>query len=177
MGINVRAKQQTLGVGPNKGKLAYIMSAEIYNSLEESKVISEAHDKSGIATGALQSAWKAIGQVIKVWATEGHSVPIPGLGTIRFSVKAQAVEDVKDVKTSLIKTRKIIFTPSTELKEEFANTSISITCIDKDGKVVKRVDSEDGSEITSGGEDDDTDTTGGSSDGSGSSSSDGVEVI
>ena len=31
---------------------------------------------SGIAKGAINAAWDAIGEVIKAWATEGHSVAV-----------------------------------------------------------------------------------------------------
>jgi len=47
------------------------------------------------------------------------------------------------VKTSLISTRRIIFTPTQDLKDELANTSIQITCYDRNGDVVKRVTSAD----------------------------------
>ena len=50
---------------------------------------------------------------------------------------------MNDVKTKLITSRRIIFTPSTDLKEELANTAIQITCYDRDGKEVKRVTSTD----------------------------------
>ncbi|MBR2184830.1 MAG: hypothetical protein IJ897_05345 [Prevotella sp.] len=59
--------------------------------------------------GALKGAWDAIGEVIKAWVTEGHSVSIPGLGTLRFGMNAQAVEDVNEVAKSLIRTRKVVF--------------------------------------------------------------------
>ncbi|MBO4673938.1 MAG: hypothetical protein J5616_06285, partial [Bacteroidaceae bacterium] len=48
-----------------------------------------------------------------------------------------------DVKTSLIKTRRIVFTPAVELKNELANTAIIITCYDRNGNEVKRVTSAD----------------------------------
>ncbi|MCR5781028.1 MAG: hypothetical protein K6G70_10885, partial [Bacteroidaceae bacterium] len=44
-------------------------------------------------------------------------------------------------------TRRIIFTPSTELKEELAGTSVQITCYDRNGNEVKRVTSADDGEI------------------------------
>ena len=91
----------------------------------------------------MQACWGAAGDVIKAWATEGHSVALPGLGTMRFGLSAKSVADVNDVKTSLIKSRKIIFTPNVELKNELANTSVIITCIDRNGNEVKRVTSTD----------------------------------
>jgi len=54
------------------------------------------------------------------------------------------VEDVNDVKTSLISSRRIIFTPSVDLKDELANTAIQITCYDRNGNEVKRVTSTSG---------------------------------
>ena len=43
----------------------------------------------------------------------------------------------------LITSRRVIFTPSTDIKEELARTAISITCYDRNGDVVKRVTSTD----------------------------------
>ena len=61
----------------------------------------------------------------RTWATEGHSVPLPGLGTMRFGVRSKAVENLEDVKTGLISVRRIIFTPNTEVKEELKNSNTS----------------------------------------------------
>ena len=81
--------------------------------------------------------------MIKAWATEGHSVALPGLGTMRFGVRGKAVEKVEDVKSGLISARRIIFTPNSDLKEELKATAIQITCYDRNGEVVKRVTSDD----------------------------------
>ena len=146
--INIKA-QQTL-VKFNKqdaGTLRYVMRPEKYSQLAENKVIAEAAVRSGIAKGALKGAWDAIGEVIKAWVTEGHSVAIPGLGTLRFGMNAQAVEDVNDVAKGLIRTRKVVFTPSVDIKSELKATKIAITCYDKDGNLVKRVTSTDDGEV------------------------------
>ena len=62
------------------------------------------------------------------------------------------------VASSLITTRKIIFTPSTDVKKALKEAAISITCYDRNGNVVKRVNSSDSGGIEdpenpSGGED------------------------
>ena len=62
---------------------------------------------------------------------------------MRFGLRAKSVVKVEDVKTGLIKTRRIIFTPSQDLKDELADTAIQITCYDRNGKIVKRVTSAD----------------------------------
>jgi len=47
------------------------------------------------------------------------------------------------VKTGLISSRRIIFTPTQDLKDELAATAIQITCYDRNGEIVKRVTSAD----------------------------------
>ena len=42
----------------------------------------------------VQGYWDAAGEVIKAWATEGHSVAIPGLGSMRFGLRAKSVANV-----------------------------------------------------------------------------------
>ena len=125
------------------GVWRYVMSPDLYIALSQDKVIKEAALRSGVSRGVMQACWDAAGEVIKAWATEGHSVALPGLGSMRFGLRAKSVEDVNDVKTSLIKSRRIIFTPAVDLKNELKNTSIQITCIDRNGKEVKRVTSAD----------------------------------
>ena len=126
------------------GVYRYVMKPEMYSSLNQSKVIREAALRSGVSQGVMKACWDAAGEVIKAWATEGHAVALPGLGTMRFGLRSKAVEKVEDVKTGLIKSRRIIFTPSVDLKDELAATSIMITCYDRTGKEVKRVTSTSG---------------------------------
>jgi len=146
MALKVKAKEKKLKFSKNEndpGFWRYVMVPDLYSTLDQDKVIKEAAIRSGVSEGVMQACWKGAGEVIKAWATEGHSVALPGLGNMRFGLSAKAVEDVNDVKTSLITTRRIIFTPTVALKEELANTAIQITCYDRDGNIVKRVTSAD----------------------------------
>ena len=161
-------------VGTMAGTYRFVLQAQLYNKLAEAKVIKEASMRSGIAQGTINASWAAIGEVIKAWATEGHSVAIPGLGTMRFGVRASSVADVSDVSTGLIKTRKVIFTPNMDIKDELKSTSINITCYDKDGNLVKQVTSDDAGTVednedenTNGTEGGGTDNTGGNTENQG----------
>jgi predicted histone-like DNA-binding protein len=147
MAIRIIAQRRVLKIGKNPGVKKFVMRPELYTSLTEKKVFSEAATHSGISAGVIKAAWDAAGEVIRTWATEGHSVPLPGLGHMRFGVRSKAVEQLDDVKTSLISTRRIVFTPSTDVKDELKNTAIQITCLDEDGNVLKRVTSGDSGEI------------------------------
>ena len=172
MALKVKAKEKLQKIGTYAGTYRYVMMPELYTALAADKVIREAALRSGVSRGVMQACWDAAGEVIKAWATEGHSVALPGLGTMRFGLRAKSVENVNDVKTSLIKSRRIIFTPATDLKDELAATAIQITCYDRNGEEVKRVTSTDPGTV----EDPDTgsDTGDGSTDsGSGSGSGSG----
>ena len=163
----------------------YVLKPELYNKLTDSKVISEAALRSGVAKGVMAACWDAAGEVIKAWATEGHSVALPGLGTMRFGLRSESVADVNDVATKLITSRRIVFTPSVDLKNELKQTSVSITCYDRNGEIVKRVTSDDDAEVedeneNGGGTNTGTNTgdntnQGGGSDNNGGGNNSGVE--
>ena len=146
MAIKVIAQRRELKIGNKPGK-RFIMRPDLYSAIAEKKVFRDAATRSGISAGVIKAAWDAAGEVIRTWATEGHSVPLPGLGTMRFGVRSKAVEELEDVKAGLITTRRIVFTPSVDVKDELKNTAIQITCLDEDGNVLKRVTSGDSGDI------------------------------
>ena len=158
MALKVKAKEQYQNIGKYAGTFRYVMMPELYTALAQDKVIKEAALRSGVSRGVMQACWDAAGEVIKAWATEGHSVALPGLGTMRFGLRAKSVANVNDVKAGLISSRRIIFTPTSELKEELAKTAVQITCYDKDGKEIKRVTSTDDGTV------EDSENQGGSTD-------------
>ena len=123
--------------------------------------------RSGISKGAINAAWDAIGEVIKAWATEGHAVAIPGLGSMRFGLRASSVADVNKVGSDLITTRRVIFVPNVDIKDELKRTSINITCYDRNGEVVKRVTSSDEGNVEDPEGGDDPSTGSGQGDGGG----------
>ena len=146
MALKVKAVEKKLKFTKDEndpGVWRYVMAPELYSSLNQKKVIKEAALRSGVSQGVMQACWDAAGEVIKAWATEGHSVALPGLGTMRFGLRSKSVENVNDVKSGLITSRRIIFTPDVDLKDELKNTAVQITCYDRDGKEVKRVTSTD----------------------------------
>ncbi len=147
MAIKVIAQRRVLKIGNKPGVKKFVMRPDLYTPIQEKKVFQEASTHSGISAGVIKAAWDAAGEVIRTWATEGHSIPLPGLGTMRFGVRSKAVENLEDVKTGLISVRRIIFTPNVEVKDELKNTSIQITCLDEDGTVLKRVTSGDSGDI------------------------------
>ena len=151
MGINVKAVERKIAyLSKEKDVYMYVMQPMFYNKLTPEKVIQEAAIRGGLTTAVMKVAYSALSEVLKAWATEGHSVAIPGLGTMRFGLRADAVKSVDEVSSKLITLRRVIFTPSVEIKQELANTSISITCYDRNGKIVKKVTSSDNGDVEDG---------------------------
>ena len=173
MALKVKAVERLLKFDKeSEGKYRYVLKPEMYSTLTQAKVIKEAAMRSGVNQGVMKACWDAAGEVIKAWATEGHSVALPGLGSMRFGLRSKAVENVNDVKAGLISSRRIIFTPSVDLKDELQNTAIVITCYDRNGKEVKRVTSTDSGEIEDP-ENTDNGQTGGSQNQTGSGNTSG----
>ena len=147
MAIKIKAVERNVSFVKGTEQWAYVLQAELYNTLPQAKVVQEAAIRSGIAKGSINAAWEAIGEVIRAWATEGHSVAIPGLGSMRFGLRSNAVADVNQVGTDLITSRRVIFTPNASIKQELAKTSVNITCYDRNGHVAKRVTSSDEGQV------------------------------
>ncbi len=170
MALKVKAVERLLKFNKETaGEYRYVMKPELYIALSQKKVIREAALRSGVSQGVMQACWDAAGEVIKAWATEGHSVALPGLGSMRFGLRSKSVADVNDVRTGLIKSRRIVFTPSVDLKEELSATAIVITCYDRNGNEVKRVTSGDEGKVED--PEDGTDPEGGDGGNSGSTES------
>ena len=173
MAIKINARETELKIGKNPGYY-YVMTPELYLALNQKKVIREAALRSGVSQGVMQACWDAAGEVIKAWATEGHSVALPGLGTIRFAVRSQAVAKVEKVGTDLIKSKRIVFTPSVDIKKELAATSINITCYDRNGQIVKRITTE-GGDVEDGEDDGNTGNSGSQSQNGGNTNQGGTQ--
>ena len=169
MGIKVKAIERNVSFSnkPEDARFAYVMQAEMYSQLAMDKAIEQAALASGLPKAAIQAGVTAYGNMVKTWCTESHSIPIPGLGIVRFGLRSTAVDSVNKVSASLITARRVIFIPSVELKQALADTSVTITCYDREGKVVKKVTSDDKDNV----EDNDNPggtTPGGNNPGSGS---------
>lgn len=171
MGIKVKAMERNVAFDKKTEKWMFVMQPELYGQLAETKVVEQAALASGLPKGVLQAALAAYGNVVKVWATEGHSIPIPGLGCMRFGLRSTAVDDVNKVSAQLITSRRVVFVPSVSIKQALADTSVNITCYDRSGKVIKSVTSDDKSDVEDPDDSGDNNPGGGTS--GGGSGSDG----
>ena len=138
MALKITSKQTTIKLGPHKGEEMYVMKVDHYSTLGAEKIIRYASETCGIPKAALRQAWEALGSVITAWVLEGHIVEIPGLGNIRAEVRAKAQYKPGDVTESDIFRRKLLLTPTKEIKDALNATPVRITCCDREGDEVKR---------------------------------------
>lgn len=121
----------TIKVNHNKrlvkfvNKELYIAQPSIYSTIKSDDLMKRALDNSSLTVGKFYRAIYAVVNEFKNFLMNGHSVEVPNLGTFRFSVRAKAVEDAKDAGARQVTQRKIIFTPSKDLKESLKKVSLS----------------------------------------------------
>lgn len=139
MALKITSKQTTIKLGPHKGEEMYVMKVDHYSAVGAEKIIRYASETCGIPKASLRQAWEALGSVITAWVLEGHIVEIPGLGNIRAEVRAKVQSKAEDVAEVDILRRKLLLTPTKEIKDALNATPVRITCRDREGNEVKRM--------------------------------------
>ena len=138
-------------VGKYAGQYRFVMRVGNYAKVDEKNILAEAATHSGLSRGQVRAAWESIKELVGIYVTEGLSVSLPGLGTMRMGISAKSAENQYMVKDSLIKRRRIVFTPDVEIKEKINNASIAIVAVDRNGAVVDRKPDGSGTTGSSGG--------------------------
>ena len=73
MAMKVKAVEKLLKFDKNSaGVYRYVMSPEMYSSLNQKKVIKEAALRSGVSQGVMQACWDAAGEGS---SSRTHSIP------------------------------------------------------------------------------------------------------
>lgn len=139
MAFNINSKQTKIKVGKHKGKDMFVMKVEHNNTIDAKKIIQYASDTYNIPKGVMRASLEALGQAITSWVLEGHIVEVPGLGNIRAEVRAKTQSKAEDVSESDIFRRKLLLTPTKEIKDALNATPVRITCCDREGNEVKRI--------------------------------------
>lgn len=141
--LKINSKQQAIKVGEHKGENMFVMKVDHYGVFDADKIIKYVNETQCIPKAQLRAAWEALGDAICTWTLEGHIVEIPGLGNIRAEVRASARKHASDVSTNDIIRRKLLLTPTKEIKNALNSAALSITCYDTEGRVVRRTDGDE----------------------------------
>ena len=60
MALKVKAKEREMKIGKNPGVYRYVMLPELYSTLDQDKVISEAAIRSGVTEGVMRACWVTV---------------------------------------------------------------------------------------------------------------------
>ncbi len=97
---------------------ASAVKAGTINNYQLSKGIAE---KSSLTRGAVLNVIENMVDEIPKYLTEGYSVNLNNLGTLRLSLSSEGVVNPKDFTAENIKNMRIVFTPAPEFKKILLN--------------------------------------------------------
>lgn len=140
MAIRIKAKQRLMKVGPNAGKKVWKLTPDIGNKIVFDKLCKRAAERNNLSATIIKAAIGAVAESIKDYLVIGDSVELGELGTLRLSMRAKTSENLADVNVNNIERRRLVFTPSKEIKEFINAEPVEIVYFDEKGKKVRRVD-------------------------------------
>ncbi len=142
MSIRIKATETKQKVGVLKDEYVFQLKPQKNNTLELKKVLADASKICTLNPTVITSALEGFAEAMMTWLTEGHSIIVPGFGTMRYSINAKVANTIDEVSPALITKRKIIFTPFPDLKQQLNDTDVIITCYDRKGKELKTIKEE-----------------------------------
>lgn len=90
------------------------VKAGTINNYQLSKGISK---KSSLSRGAVMNVIENMVDEISCYLIEGYSVNLSNFGTLRLSLSSEGASDPGEFTPEKIKTTRVVFTPSSELKK------------------------------------------------------------
>ena len=108
-------------------KPGYVTRVVHYNRINGNDLLEFAAEHSDMSVAQLAASMYAIVGAFKTFLLNGHSVELPKVGSFRFGVRAKAVDTESEAGAQTVYRRRIIFTPSTGLRNSLLNTNLTAT--------------------------------------------------
>lgn len=74
----------------------------------------------------MRASFDAIMLQVKELLLNGHGIQLGDLGTFRFSIKCKSVDNAEDISVNNVKRRRIIFTPSSDMRNAIKRVKMEI---------------------------------------------------
>lgn len=123
--INIGYKPRKLGFN---NQTTLVPTAERYSTIAYNDIITYAAKAAAVPESSITMAMEALYDALSYFVLNGHSVQIPNIGTFSLSVRCKAAEDMETFASNFsnnLRQIKVNFLPSTELKAQIAQTSIT----------------------------------------------------
>lgn len=127
-------KKGAINIGYHPRKLGFnnqttlIPTAERYSTIAYNDIITYAAKAAAVPESSITMAMEALYDALSYFVLNGHSVQIPNIGTFSLSVRCKAADDMDSFASNFrnnLRQIKVNFLPSTELKAQIAQTSIT----------------------------------------------------
>jgi predicted histone-like DNA-binding protein len=125
--INLISKKQKTGFDKQP---AYVTRAQRYNTISTDELVDHAAEDSNVPKAQLRASAEALMLQAKELMLNGHTIEFKPLGFLRFSISCKAVKNKENVSANLVRTRRVIFRPSTRLKAEMRRVNFTTTIVD-----------------------------------------------
>lgn len=120
--LKLRFNQQYSAISDSTRYVGRIVSV---GKISGTDLVAEAAEDSTISKATMYAAATAIALQFQEMLLRGYAVELPGVGTFRVSANVNAKSSLDDSSADDITRRRIIYTPSVDLKGELYATSIT----------------------------------------------------
>jgi len=95
----------------------YVTRPVRYSTLKKGTLVRLASLDSGVPAPVLKGTYNALMQQVDEMLFNGHACYMPGIGYLRLSLSAKAVQNKENVGVAQIRCIRILLRPSGELRE------------------------------------------------------------
>lgn len=114
MAINLKITHRFVKV---LNKSLYMIRPITYSRIDKNTLLNRAADNTQVKKSDIYESMDAVSREFRNFLCNGHSVEFPDLGTFRIGIQAKASETLEQINAEQVYRRKIIFTPSSLLKQ------------------------------------------------------------
>ncbi|WP_329903449.1 HU family DNA-binding protein [Porphyromonas pogonae] len=116
MSIKFKLVGRKINIGPQKGKNIYTAQPVYLDDMNFKELCTRIAEYSAMTSADVRAVLDRMVYVMNEELVKGRIVRLEDFGSFRLSFGSKAVEKEGDFNTGLIRTPKILFTPSKELK-------------------------------------------------------------
>jgi len=107
----------------NRGQRKWYANPVNDGKISRKEISADIVNLSSLSRGDVSNVIESLIDTLPKYLLMGKSVSLDGFGTLRLSFSSKGVENKDDFNTNMIDGVKIVFTPSTDLKESLEKIS------------------------------------------------------
>ena len=119
----VQARNQRMAP---KDKNYYIQHAVKYSTISWDELCGNIARSLGVSKPVATAAASAIVEQMRQLMLNGHSIRVGNIGYLRFGIHAKAVDREEDLSVDLVKSRRVLFIPTGEVKNSLKNIEFEV---------------------------------------------------